>query len=87
MTDRSRSPKDFIAQVKDEVTKLPPGSDVAEFITRRNQELQALFAEEVARAREDASQEADFSPSGMPPLRMPDDEAGEDAPSKDGPAS
>ena len=83
MTDHSRSSKDFFAQVKDEVAKLPPGSDVAGFITRKAQELQALFAEEVTRAREDASQEADFSPSGMSPLRMPDDEAGEDAPPKD----
>lgn len=75
MTDSRSTPEDFMAQIREEVRKLPPGSDVAGFITRKCAEMNRLLAQELAEQREEAaSDEADFPPSAMPPLRSSGDE-------------
>lgn len=87
MSDRPRSSQELIEKAMEEVAKLPPGSDVAGFITRKFKELGPLFAKELAETRETASQEADFSPSAMPQLRSRGDETGQEAaPQDDGPS-
>ncbi len=86
MADPRPTPEEFMAQVRKEVAALPPGSDVAGFITRRCQEMNELLAQDLADTRHDASQEAGFPPSGMPSLRPPGDEEGK-TPSREDPPS
>lgn len=61
-----RSSQDLIHEAMEEDAWLHPGSDVAGFITKKVRELEAMFANGVTQSREDASQEASFSPSAMP---------------------
>lgn len=84
MTDSSRSIEEFLADVDRQVAELPPGSDLAGFITRKHRELGEMLARRVAEKRGDASKEAVFSPSGVPPVRSPGAEAGEEPPPQDG---
>ena len=84
MSSKEQSIEKFLKEIDEEVAKLPPGSDIAGFITRKHREMGEMLARRVAENREDASQEADFSPSGMPPLRSSDDETGSDAAKEDG---
>jgi hypothetical protein len=87
MSDSDRSIEEFLREVDEQVAKLPPGSDLAGFITRKHREMGEMLARRVAGKREDASHEAGFSPSGVPPLRARGDEAGEDSsPKNDGSA-
>lgn len=83
MSEKSRSIEEFLAELDREVAKLPPGSDLAGFITKRHAEFGEMLARRVVENREAASREAGFPPSGVPTLRPPGDEAGEDAPGKD----
>ena len=63
------------------VRKLPRGGDLGSLLDEGVSELRALFYEEMLAEREEsASSEADFPPSGVPPLRRdapvpPGDEA------------
>jgi hypothetical protein len=87
MSKSSRSIEKFLKEIDEEVAKLPPGSDVAGFITRKHTELGEMLAQRVTHKREAASKEAGFSPSALPSLPAPDDEAGQDAAPEDGSSS
>lgn len=84
MSDSEQSIEKLLKEIDEQVAKLPPGSDLAGFITRKHREMGEMLARRVAGKREDASHEAGFSPSGVSPLRAPGDEAGEDSSPKDG---
>lgn len=77
MTDSRPTPEELMAQIRKQVAKLPPGSDVAGFITRKAAEMNALLAQEIAAQRQTACDEAGFSPSAVPPLRPSGEQAGE----------
>lgn len=87
MSDSKQSIEKFLKEVDEQVAKLPPGCDLAGFITQKHRELGEMLARRVAEKREDASQEADFSPSGVSPLRASGDETGPDAAPEDGDSS
>lgn len=88
MSDSPRSIESFLAQIDKEVAALPPGSDLAGFITKRHRELGEMLARRVAQKREAACEQADFPPSPMSPVRPADgDEAGSAHPPKDHPSS
>lgn len=61
-----RSIEQFVAEIDREVAALPPGSDVAGYITRRHRELGEMLAQRVAKGRETASKEAAFPPPACP---------------------
>lgn len=84
MADRL-SIEQLLAEIDREVAALPPGSDVAGYITRRHRELGELLARRVAETRQAASSEAAFPPSGMPGVRAPGDAAGGEAAPEDVP--
>ena len=79
--------EELFADLKRRAAKLPPGSDVARFITEGAQAITQRFAQEIAEARQTASQEAAFSPSGVSPLQPGGDAAGGEAAPKDDPSS
>lgn len=83
MSNRSRSSQDLIKEAMKEVAELPPGSDVAGFITKKVRELETLFANEVTETRANASKKAGFSPSPMPSLHAPEDGPGQKNAPKD----
>jgi hypothetical protein len=62
----SRSAEELIADLKRQAAKLPPGSDVAGFITRGVQRISQQFAQDVADARAAALPQAEFPPPGVP---------------------
>lgn len=62
MSDLEQSIERFIKEIDEEVAKLPPGSDLAGFITGKHRELGKMLARRIAEKRENASQEAGFSP-------------------------
>lgn len=84
MSNSEQSIEKFLKEIDEQVAKLPPGSDLAGFITQKHRELGEMLARRVAANREAASQEAGFSPSGMPPLQSSGDETGPDASREDG---
>lgn len=84
VSNKEQSIEKFLKEIDEQVAKLPPGSDVAGFITQKHREMGEMLARRVAKKRDDASKEADFSPSGMSPLRSSDDETGSDASKEDG---
>lgn len=84
VSNKEQSIEKFLKEIDQQVAKLPPGSDLAGFITQRHREMGEMLARRVAENRQAASQEADFSPSGMPPLHSSNDETGPDASKEDG---
>lgn len=84
MSNKEQSIEKFLKEIDEQVATLPPGSDLAGFITQKHREMGEMLARRMVEKREAASQEADFSPSGMSPLRSWGDEAGEDASKEDG---
>lgn len=79
-----RSPSQLLEALMSAANSLPPGSDVDGFLEAELAALAASTRETVAQQRADAqhaaSQEAGFSPSGMPEVR------GANAPGSDGAA-
>lgn len=80
-----RSVEELIADLKRQAAKLPPGSDVAGFITRGVERISRQFAQDIADGRSTASEGAAFPPSGVPEVRPRGDASGGKAPSKKGP--
>lgn len=87
MPDRSLSIEEFLAQTDAEVKKLPPGCNLAAYITARHRQLGEMLAQRLTEQREAAHQEADFSPSGVPPVRPAGDAPGQGPAPADDPPS
>lgn len=83
MPDDCRSIEEVLAEIDREVAELPPGSDLAGYITRRHRELGQMLARRVAQGRQDASKQAAFPPSAVPEVRPRGDAPGEQAQAQD----
>lgn len=83
----SRSVEELIADLKRQAAKLPPGSDVAGFITQGARRISRQFAQDIADTRSAASPQAGFPPSGMPEVRPSGHASAGASPPKDDPSA
>lgn len=83
----TRSIEQLLADIDKEVAALPPGSDLAGFISKRHREIGELLARRVVDQRLAASPEAASPPSGVSEMQPSGDApSGEATPKKGRPS-
>jgi len=83
----TRSIEQLLADIDKEVAALPPGSDLAGFISKRHREIGELLARRVVEQRQAASPEAASPPSGVSEVQPSGDAPSGEATPKKGPPS